>query len=356
MMDSGEAIAILFLSILNLNKIKVAVVILNYNGVNWLKKFLPKFIQFSKKDADLIVIDNGSTDNSVELIHQQFKEIETLTLEKNLGFAGGYNEGLKQLNHKHFIIVNSDIEVTKNWISPIIKLLESDDQIAAVQPKILNYNKKQEFEYAGAAGGFIDIFGYPFCRGRIFYNVEKDLGQYDGDLDIFWSSGACMAIKSKDFKEIGGFDFDFFAHMEEIDLCWRLKNQGKRIMFCSKSLVYHVGGGTLNYNTPKKTFLNYRNNLWMIHKNFSGKSPLWLVILIRIILDQISGFRFIIEGNPKNILQINKAQIGYFKNILKIHKKRNKIKKHPLRKMKGVLNNLLIWEYFVKQKKYFNEI
>ncbi len=302
------------------------------------------------------MIDNGSNDNSVQLIKEKFTKIKLVILKENLGFAGGYNEGLKQLNHEYFIIVNSDIEVTENWIPPIINLLESSNEIAAVQPKVLNYNKKEEFEYAGAAGGFIDLFGYPFCRGRLFYNVEQDKSQYNNNLEIFWSSGACMAIKARDFNLVNGFDFDFFAHMEEIDLCWRLKNQGKKIMFCHESKVYHVGGGTLNYNSPQKTYLNYRNNLYMIHKNFKGKTPLWLIILIRIILDQISGLRFIFEGTSKNILEIQRAHLHYFYQIKKTQKKREKIQKYPINLMKGVLKTLLIWEFFIKKKHFFSEI
>jgi len=234
--------------------------------------------------------------------------------------------------------------------------LKKNSDIAAVQPKILNYNKKEEFEYAGAAGGFIDLLGYTCCRGRLFYKVEHDRSQYNNNLEIFWASGACMAIRAQDFNLVNGFDFDFFAHMEEIDLCWRLKNQGKKIMFCHESKVYHVGGGTLNYNSPRKIYLNYRNNLLMIHKNYLGKSPLWLIIFLRIILDQISGVRFIFEGKFKNILEIQRAHLHYFCQIKKAQKKRKNIKKSTLNLMEGVLRTLFIWEFFFKKKIFYSEI
>ncbi len=329
---------------------------MNYNGENWLRKFLPIFIKFSSDISEVVVIDNGSTDQSIQLLESDFKDVKVVTLETNLGFAGGYNEGLKELKHDYFIIVNSDIEVTENWIPPLLSILKNNPNVAAVQPKILNYNKKNEFEYAGAAGGFIDILGYPFCKGRIFDNLERDNNQYNQVSEIFWSSGACMVIKSIDFKKHGGFDADFFAHMEEIDLCWRLKNNGKSIMYCPESTVYHIGGGTLNYNSPKKTLLNYRNNLWMIHKNFMGKNPLFIIIVFRIILDQISGLRFLVKGEIKNLIAIYRAHIQYFTNLSSIQKKRKKIKKIPLNEMNGVLNHIIIWEYFINQKRIFTEI
>ena len=329
---------------------------MNYNGERWLKKFLPIFIEFSSDISDVVVIDNGSTDQSVNLLKTDFKNVKIVGLENNLGFAGGYNEGLKELKYEYFIIVNSDIEVTKNWIPPLIETLKNNPNVAAVQPKILNYNKKDEFEYAGAAGGFIDILGYPLCRGRIFDSLEIDNNQYNKISEIFWSSGACMVIKSIEFQKYGGFDSDFFAHMEEIDLCWRLKNNGKNIMYCPESTVFHVGGGTLNYDSPKKTYLNYRNNLCMIHKNFKGNTPIFIIILLRIILDQISGLRFLFKGEFKNLFSIYKAHLYYFTNLLHIQNKRKKIKKLPMKKMKGVLNHIIIWKYFINQKRIFTEI
>ena len=324
--------------------------------MNWLSKFLPTLLKFSKEDAEIYVIDNGSTDNSIELINKDFHEVKTIELKENLGFAGGYNEGLKQLDHQYFILVNSDIEVTESWITPLIKMLDQNPDASSVQPKILNYNSKEEFEYAGAAGGFIDMFAYPICRGRIFTTIEKDNGQYDDNCEIFWSSGACMAVRADVFSTYNGFDKDFFAHMEEIDLCWRLKNNGRKILFCHESIVYHVGGGTLIYNSPRKTFLNYRNNLCMIHKNYYGSLPLFLLIIIRIYLDQLSGLRFLIKGDITNVIAIYKAQFSYLFKIPELKAKRVANKQAVFINLTGVLNRSVIWEYFLEQKRIFAKI
>ena len=329
---------------------------MNFNGENWLKKFIPTFIIHSQEDADIYVIDNGSSDDSLNYLKKNSHAIKTIPLEKNLGFAGGYNEGLKKINAEFFIIVNSDVEVTKNWISPLIKVLKNNENISAVQPKIKSYKNKDYFEYAGAAGGFIDLLAYPFCRGRVFDYTELDKKQYDTHREIFWASGACMAIKSRDFNDIGGFDKDFFAHMEEIDLCWRLKNLGKNIFYTSESTVYHFGGGTLKYSSPKKTYLNYRNNLWMIHKNFKGNTPLFLFVLIRILLDQISGIKLLLSGDIKGYLSIVKAHLSYLTSIGKMNVKRKQFSKLNFHKLKGYSNKSTIWNYFFLKKKTFSEM
>ena len=313
-------------------------------------------MQNSKKDAKIYVIDNGSNDNSVNFLKSSFTEINVIELTNNLGFAGGYNEGLKKIDSKYFIIVNSDIEVTPNWISPLVKILENNSNISAVQPKILSHKNKGQFEYAGAAGGFIDRLGYPFCRGRVFDHLELDNGQYDKHSEIFWSSGACMAIKAKDFNNVGGFDEDFFAHMEEIDLCWRLKNLGKSIFYTGESIVYHVGGGTLKYNAPRKTYLNYRNNLWMIHKNYKSNLPLFLFILLRMILDQISGIKLILSGNFNGYFSILKAHFHYLFTLRKTQAKRVKLSKKHFKSLSGYYNNSTIWDYFFLGKKEFSKI
>lgn len=329
---------------------------MNFNGKNWLEKFIPTFITHSENDADIYVIDNGSSDGSLPYLESNFPSIKTIHLENNLGFAGGYNEGLRRIDAEFFIIVNSDIEVSENWITPLIKVLKKNTNISAVQPKIKSYNNKDYFEYAGAAGGFIDALAYPFCRGRVFDNAELDKKQYDTYSEIFWSSGACMAIKSKDFKEVGGFDKDFFAHMEEIDLCWRLKNLGKNIFYTSESTVYHFGGGTLKYSSPKKTYLNYRNNLWMIHKNFKGDIPLFLFILIRLILDQVSGIKLVLSGDLKGYISIIKAHYSYFISISKLNDKRRQFSKLNFHELNGYSRKSTIWNYFILKKKTFSEI
>ncbi len=329
---------------------------MNFNGENWLKKFIPTFVIHSQEDADIYVIDNGSSDDSLNYLKNNFPAVKTISLEKNLGFAGGYNEGLKKINAEFFIIVNSDVEVTKKWILPLIKVLKNNENISAVQPKIKSYKNKDYFEYAGAAGGFIDLLAYPFCRGRVFDYTELDKKQYDTHREIFWASGACMAIKSRDFKDVGGFDKDFFAHMEEIDLCWRLKNLGKNIFYTSESTVYHFGGGTLKYSSPKKTYLNYRNNLWMIHKNFKGNTPLFLFILIRILMDQISGIKLILSGDIKGYLSIVKAHLSYLTSIGKMNVKRKQFSKLNFHKLKGYSNKSTIWNYFFLKKKTFSEM
>lgn len=248
---------------------KTAVVILNWNGRKFLKKFLPDVIKFSKKDAEVIVADNASTDDSVAVLKADFPEIRIIENKSNGGFAKGYNQALKLIDAEYYILLNSDIEVTENWINPVIELMESDKNIAACQPKIRSYHEKEKFEYAGAAGGFIDKFGYPFCRGRIFQSLEEDKGQYDDTVEIFWATGAALFIRAELYHKLGGMDDDFFAHMEEIDLCWRLKNEGYKIMYCPKSTVYHVGGGTLPTSSSWKTYLNFRNNFFLIYKNHS---------------------------------------------------------------------------------------
>ena len=265
---------------------KVAIAILNYNGKNLLEQFLPSVIKYSN-GYPIYIIDNASTDDSIEFIKRQYPAIETILLSENYGYSGGYNQGLLKINATYFILLNSDIEVTENWIGPIISLLEDNDQIAACQPKILSFLEKDKFEYAGAAGGFIDTLGYPFCRGRIFDKVETDLGQYDDTREIFWATGACLFMRSSAFQESGGFDEDFFAHMEEIDLCWRLQHLGYKIFYNHQSTVYHLGGGTLKKSNPFKTYLNFRNSLYTLYKNASFISLFWKLPL-RWILDLLA--------------------------------------------------------------------
>ncbi|MCA1759959.1 MAG: glycosyltransferase family 2 protein, partial [Bacteroidales bacterium] len=268
---------------------KIAIVILNWNGEKLFPKFLPSVIRNSTEPGtEIYVADNGSTDNSIPFLKENFPEVKIIELKKNYGFAEGYNQALEQVNADYFVLLNSDVEVTPNWLKPCISMLKTDETLAAVQPKILSYEKPHQFEYAGAAGGFIDLFGYPFCKGRILNRMEPDLGQYNSPTPIFWASGACMFIKSKLFNLAGGFDGDFWAHMEEIDLCWRLKNQGYKVAYQPQSVVFHLGGGTLSYNSHKKVYLNFRNNLFMLFKNLP-RTQFTRIFFARMILDGVAA-------------------------------------------------------------------
>lgn len=291
----------------------LAIVILNWNGKNWLEKFLPNVIEHSE-NATIYVIDNSSTDDSVSFLKQNFSEIKIVHNQENYGFAGGYNEGLKKIQHEFYCLLNSDVEVTDNWLTPIQNIFENDPQIAAVQPKILDFNRRNYFEFAGAAGGFLDNLGYPYCRGRIFENIEEDHGQYNDEVEIFWASGCCFFIRSENFWAQNGFDARFFAHQEEIDLCWRLKNSGKKIFYTGKSTVYHVGGGTLNKQSPQKTFLNMRNNLSMILKNTPLLSGILLVIF-RMILDGFAGIYFGYKNGLAHFWAVIRAHFSFYGQI-----------------------------------------
>lgn len=333
---------------------KTAVVILNYNGLSWLTNFLPTVYLHSNNEANIVVIDNGSTDESIDFIENNFKEIQLIKLTENLGFAEGYNKGLENLKHEFFILLNSDVEVTPNWIPPMIKYFETDPTIAAIQPKILSQLDKDKFEYAGAAGGYIDKFGFPFCRGRVFNSIENDNQQYNNIEEIFWASGACLFVRAIDFFENNGFDSSFFAHMEEIDLCWRLKNKGKKIIFNPNSTVYHVGGGTLNYNSPKKTYLNFRNSLFMLHKNDSRN--IFFIILFKLLIDGIAGIRFLLKGEFKHFKSVLKAHFYYYLALKQLTEFRKNNKRKQIKSLKGYVDKLIIWKYFIQRKKSFSKI
>ena len=327
----------------------VAIVILNYNGRHYLEKFLPNILAHSA-GYDIWVADNASSDLSMQWLKEKHPEVRTISIEENKGYAGGYNEALRQIDSKYYILLNSDIEVTANWIPPVVAFMESDEQIAACQPKILAYDLRTHFEYAGAAGGFMDYLGYPFCRGRIFDTRDEDLGQYDDETDVFWATGACLFVRAKVFHEIGGFDERFFAHMEEIDLCWRFLNLGYRITYCGKSKVYHVGGGTLHKSNPKKTFLNYRNNLIMLFKNLP-KGRRWKTIFFRLILDGISSVRFISTGAWPDVFAIIKAHFAFYKMIPELTKgQRRTGYRAPL------YYRSVVWEYFILRKHRFTQL
>lgn len=292
---------------------KVAVAILNWNGADMLSKFLPSVVRFSAgDDIEVCVADNGSMDNSVEVVSRDFPSVKLIRLEKNYGFADGYNRVVAMLDAEYVVLLNSDVEVTEGWIDPIIEFMDNNSDVAACQPKILGYNNKSYFEYAGASGGFIDKYGYPFCRGRIFDSVEEDKGQYDSPMEVFWASGAAMFVKRKVYLEAGGLDSSFFAHMEEIDLCWRLSSRGYRIMCIPQSKVYHVGGATLKKENPRKTYLNFRNNLLMLYKNLPS-TELGRVMSVRFFLDYIAILVFILKMDMKNAKAVFKARSDYNK-------------------------------------------
>lgn len=321
---------------------KVAVVILNYNGQKFLETFLPSVV-IHNDGYEIIVADNASTDDSVNLLKTKFADIKIIQLANNDGFAGGYNNALKEIEAEYYILLNSDVEVTPNWTKSIIDLMDTDKSIAACQPKILSYQQKTHFEYAGAAGGYIDWLGYPFCRGRIFDSYEEDKGQYNDTKEIFWATGACMFVRAEIFQQLNGFDTNFFAHMEEIDLCWRIKNQGNRILYSSASTVYHVGGGTLHKSNPRKTFLNYRNGLAMLYKNLPS-NRLFSTIFLRLILDGISGVKLLIDGSLADVWAIIKAHFAFYAMIPKLERKAPK-------QVNQIYQESIVWEYFVKKQK-----
>lgn len=331
----------------------VAIVILNWNGKEYLEKFLPGVVGSVYPNLRVIVADNASTDQSVAYIRTSFPGVEIIHNSTNEGFAAGYNTALSQIQSDYFILLNSDVEVISGWIEPVIALMESDPLIAAAQPKVKSYLQKNKFEHAGAAGGYIDRFGYTFCRGRIFDTVEEDIGQYESVSEIFWASGAAFFIKSTYWRSIGGFDADFYAHMEEIDLCWRLKNKGYKIMYCPQSTVYHIGGGTLQAESPFKTFLNFRNNLVLLTKNLNPDRRLF-ILFIRFWLDFISLLKFVADGKFQHAMAISKAHRSFLMNIQKNWSKRtpdvssfNKT---------GFYMGSIVWQYFVKGKKYFKDL
>jgi GT2 family glycosyltransferase len=328
---------------------KVAVVILNWNGKQLLEQFLPSVVQYSK-EATVYVADNASTDDSVAFIKDQFPEVSIVVNPTNTGYAGGYNDALQHIEADVYALVNSDIEVTENWLQPIIKAFLNEPTTAIIQPKILDYKNKDYFEYAGAAGGFIDQYGYPFCRGRIFNTLEKDLGQYDTNQEIFWASGACFFIRSNVYKELKGFDTSFFAHQEEIDLCWRAINKGHTIKYLFESKVFHVGGATLQQGNPKKTELNFRNSLLMLTKNLP-KKVLFRVLFIRMVLDGIAGIKFLLEGQPKHLVAVLKAHFSFYQRFAINYNKRD-----TYQQTKYYFTKSIVLSYFIKKIHFFNEL
>jgi len=333
-------------------KVKVAVVILNWNGKKFLEQFLPSVLEHSRGQADVIVADNASEDDSVDFLQKNFPEVSVIRNQENGGFSKGYNDALKQIDAEYYVLLNSDIEVSENWIGTVVDMMEADEKIAAVQPKILTYHDKSLFEYAGAAGGFIDKYGYPFCRGRLFQSMERDEGQYDDVAEIFWATGACMFVRADLYHMLGGLDEDFFAHMEEIDFCWRLKNKGYKIMYCPHSKVYHVGGGTLPKSSSRKTYLNFRNNTYLMYKNLPGRR-IFRVFVARYFLDFVASIKFLMQGGFRDFLAVIRAHCSFWKNYGKIRKKRKEIPHHYISK---IYKSNIALDYFIKGKRKFSDL
>lgn len=333
----------------------VAVAILNYNGAEHIKKFLPSILQHSK-EAQVIIGDNASTDRSILVLQEEFPEVELIKLDRNYGYAGGYNKLIAQIEAEFILLVNSDIAVTENWLPPLLEILFEDQTIAAVQPKILSYTNPSYFEYAGAGGGYMDKYGYPFCRGRIFSKVEKDQGQFDNTQQVFWASGACFLVRKSAFDAVGGFDASFFAHMEEIDLNWRLQKQGYKIMYTGMSTVYHLGGGTLSYDNPRKTYLNFRNSWLMLIKNLDEYNRP-IIFFKRYLLDLVSILFFLIQFKALSAFAVIRAHFYLLsqspklqsQDSIKSTKARNNYKIDPE-------DFSLVWQFFVKKKKKYSDL
>ncbi|MGB5818038.1 MAG: glycosyltransferase family 2 protein [Saonia sp.] len=328
--------------------LKIAIVILNWNGEALLEEYLPSITQYSN-GADLYVADNASTDGSIVFLEKHYPSITIIKNSVNGGFAKGYNDALEYIEADVFCLLNSDVEVTQDWLEPIKEVFESIPDAAIVQPKILDIKRKEYFEYAGAAGGFIDQLGYPFCRGRIFQALEKDTGQYDDVREIFWATGACMFIKSEVFKSLEGFDEDYFAHQEEVDLCWRAKNEGHKVYYTGKSHVYHLGGSTLSNMNPKKTYLNFRNSLFSITKNLPRRKAL-PIVLIRLLLDGVAAIRFIFQLKLSHCIAIFRAHLSFYRHFRKMYKKREKANFI----LKYYTAKSIVWSHFVNQVRKFN--
>ncbi|MDO4756132.1 MAG: glycosyltransferase family 2 protein [Parabacteroides sp.] len=336
---------------------KVAVVILNWNGQALMEEFLPSVIAHTPSDlADIIVADNGSTDQSISMLKEKFPSVGIILLDKNYGFAEGYNQALKQIEHPYTVLLNSDVEVTPGWLNAPLTAMESDSQIAGVQPKILAQRNKAYFEYAGAAGGFLDRYGYPYCRGRVLHIIEKDHGQYDKEADLLWATGACLFIRTNLYKEVGGLDAGFFAHQEEIDLCWRLRSRGYRLVCTPSSIVYHVGGATLSVESPRKTFLNFRNNLLMLYKNLPEKE-LKHVMRCRFWLDYIAAFKFFLSGHYPNARAVYEARKAFYalKPSYEAVRKEN-LNKTTLHEIPELRKGSLICAFYLQGKKKYPQL
>ena len=328
---------------------------MNWNGAELLRKFLPSVVAHSP-EAEVIVADNASTDNSIEVLKNEFPGVRLIQNKDNGGYSRGYNQALAHVDADYYILLNSDIEVPEGWLAPIIRMMDSDPNIAACQPKIKDYNRKDYFEYAGAAGGFVDTFGFPFCRGRLFFTLEKDEGQYNEACEIFWASGACFVVRKHAYMEAGGLDESLFSHMEEIDLCWRMKNLGYKIMYCPDSEIYHVGGGTLSSGSTRKTFYNFRNNLFMVYKNLP-RAVMVPVIFVRLILDGFAALKFLFGGQAAHVWSILRAHYAFYSSLIRLTKERMNIAGRSKRiRFYNAFKGSIAWQYFILGRKTFNEL
>ncbi|MFD0992947.1 glycosyltransferase family 2 protein [Tenacibaculum geojense] len=330
---------------------KTAIVILNWNGKQLLEQFLPAIVSYNQENADIYVADNASTDDSITYVQKYFPTVKIVINKENGGYAKGYNDALQQIEADIYCLINSDIEVTKNWLTPILNVFREEENTAIIQPKLLDYKNKNKFEYAGAGGGFVDFFGYPYCRGRVFNSLETDNGQFNDITEIFWASGACFFIRSDVFHKLKGFDEDYFAHQEEIDLCWRTQNEGYTIKYVGASTVYHVGGATLQESNPHKTYLNFRNSLFTVLKNVP-KQYIFQTIFARLVLDGIAGIKFAFELRPVHTLSILKAHASFYKNLRKFIKKRRQLQ----RKSDYNIHTSIVWQYFLLGRKKFKQL
>lgn len=336
---------------------KVAIVILNWNGSAMLQKFLPTLIEHSTMDGvELIVADNNSADDSIRVMKENFSQIRTIVLDDNYGFAGGYNKALQQVEAEYYLLLNSDIEVTDGWLEPMLEYMDAHSEVAACQPKLIDYKDSEKFEYAGAAGGYMDRWGYMYCRGRVFDTVEKDNGQYDSVASLFWATGACLLVRSADYWAVGGLDDKFFAHQEEIDLCWRLRSRNRGIVAVPQSKVLHVGGATLNSSNPYKTFLNFRNNLLLLYKNLPEKE-LKKVLFVRFWLDMVAALMFLLKLNAGDFKAVLKARRAFRKMRPEFAEKRaENMSKTVLEQIPERSGFLLVWQYHLLRKRTFTEL
>jgi len=333
-----------------------AVVILSYNGRKWHELFLPKIVEQAKDGYDVIVVDNASTDDTYQYLLDNYPTIKTLQIAVNHGFANGYFEALKQIQAKYYVLLSSDFEVTDGWFPPLVKAMDTHPQLAACQPRIRYWREREYFEYAGAGGGFMDNLGYLFCRGRIFSTLEKDEGQYNDDIEVFWASGGCFMVRAELYHSMGGLDHDLYAHMEEVDLCWRLKNAGYSIGYIGSSIVYHVGGSVISYGSPQKLYYNFRNSLILLFKNEKTSKLLWLFPL-RFILDGVAGLQLLLQGKFKETATIVKAHFHFYKTLGTWIKRRRENKKLiTIRNHEGIYGGSVVWQYFIGGKKKFPEL